>query len=174
MQDEANQKTVRIEHLAEHIDAGHTDAGHGDAVLTLASWIQEEWEHSFLEATFEELVSELERRTTRRRIPETFVALEGDRLVGTASIVKHDMSTCLELSPWLSAVYVAPEYRNRGIGSKLVRKAMQEAHILGVKRLYLFTPDRMRFYTRLGWNILEQTTYHKEDVVIMQYEVDAL
>ena len=48
MQDETDQKTVRIEHLAEH-----TDAGHGDAVLTLASWIQEEWGHSFLEMTFD-------------------------------------------------------------------------------------------------------------------------
>ncbi len=173
MQDKANHKKVRIEHLAAHIDAERDDAGHSAAVLTLASWIQEEWGHSFLEATFEELVSELEERTTRRRIPETFVALEGDRPVGTASIVTHDMSTRSELSPWLSAVYVPPEFRNRGIGSKLVRRAMQEAEILGVKRLYLFTPDRMRFYTRLGWNILEQTRYHGEDVVIMSYEIEA-
>jgi len=170
-QDEANHKKVKIEHLAEYIDAAHSDAAHNGAILTLASWIQAEWEHSFLEATFEELVSELEGRATLYRIPETFVALEGDRLVGTASIVKHDMSTRSELSPWLSAVYVPPEFRNRGIGSKLVRKAMQEAEILGVKRLYLYTPDRMRFYTRLGWNIVEQTRYHGVDVVIMSYEI---
>jgi len=168
MQDETNQMKVRIKHLAEHHDAQHHDT-----ILTLASWIQEEWEHTFLEATFEELVSELEGRAAPDRIPGTFVALEGDRLVGTASIVKHDMSTRSELSPWLSAVYVPPEYRNRGIGSMLVRRAMQETEILGVKRLYLYTPDRMRFYTRLGWDILEQNRYHGVDVVIMSYEIEA-
>ena len=167
MQDKADQKKVRIEHLA-----GYYDAEHHNTILTLASWIQEEWEHSFLEATFEELVSEIEERTTCRRIPGTFVALDGNRLVGTASIVTHDMSTRLDISPWLSAVYVPPKFRNRGIGSRLVRKVMQEAQILGAKRLYLFTPDRMRFYTRLGWNILEQTRYYGEDVVIMSYEIE--
>ena len=101
------------------------------------------------------------------------MALDGDRVVGTASIVKHDMSTRSELSPWLSSVYVPLEFRNRGIGSKLVRVVMQEAHSLGVKRLHLFTPDAMGFYTRLGWNVLEKTTYHSIDVVIMLYEIEA-
>ena len=163
MQRQAHQNHVRIEHLARHTDA----------IRTVAVWIKKEWEHSFLDATYEELVSELERRTTPHRIPETFVALEGDRLVGTASIVEHDMSTRAELAPWLSAVYVPPEFRNRGIGSKLVRVAMQEAQSLGVKRLHLFTPDAVRFYTRLGWNVFEETTYHGIDVVIMLYEIES-
>jgi len=167
MQVKANHKKVRIEHLAEHYDAQHHNT-----ILTLASWIQGEWGNSFLEATFEELVSELEGRATPHRIPAAFVALDGDRLVGTASIVRHDMSTRSELSPWLSAVYVPPEERNKGVGSKLVRRAMQEAEILGVKRLYLYTPDQMRFYTRLGWDILERTRYHGVEVVIMSCEIE--
>ena len=163
MQREAYQNNVRIEHLARHTDA----------IRTVATWIQTEWQRSFLDATYQELLSELEGRTTPHRVPETFVALDGDRLVGTASIVKHDMSTRSELSPGLSAVYVPPEFRNRGIGSKLVRVAMEEAEILGVKRLYLFTPDAIGFYTRLGWNVFEETTYRSLDVVIMLYEIEA-
>ena len=162
MQHEAHQNNVRIEHLA----------GHTDAIRTVAAWIQEEWRHSFLEATYQELLSELEARTTPRRIPETFVALEGDKLVGTASIVKHDMSTRSDLSPWLSSVYVPPEFRNRGIGSKLVRVVMEEAETLGTNQLYLFTPDATRFYTRLGWSVFEQTWYRGKDVVIMRYEIE--
>jgi GNAT superfamily N-acetyltransferase len=160
-QNEANQDVVRIEHLA----------GHEDAIRTVAGWIREEWEHSFLDSTFEELLAELEGRTTPGRIPETFVALAGDRLVGTASIVTQDMSTRPEISPCLSAVYVPPEFRKQGIGSKLVRKAMQEAQDLGVRRLYLFTPDAMSFYRRLGWNEFERMRYRGRDIVIMFYEV---
>lgn len=168
MQDKTNHKPLRIEHLA-----AHHDTQHHNTILTLASWIQEEWGHSFLEATFEELISELEGRATPSRIPETFVALDGDRLVGTASIVNYDMSTRPELSPWLSAVYVPPEDRNRGIGSRLVRRVMREAETLGVKRLYLYTPDRVRFYTRLGWDTLERTRYYGVDVAIMSWKTES-
>jgi GNAT superfamily N-acetyltransferase len=160
---ESRHEKVRIEHLA----------GHSHVILTLASWIRDEWGRSFLEATFEDLMADLKSRTTPHTIPETFVALEGDRPVGTASLVAHDMSTRLGLSPWLSAVYVPAEFRNRGIGSMLVRRAMGEAASLGVEQIYLFTPDKASFYTRLGWKILEHTAYHGQDVVIMRYSSPA-
>ena len=125
------------------------------------------------DVTFEALVSEFEERTVDHKIPETFVAVKDTKLVGMASIVKHDMSTRKDLSPWLAAVYVAPEFRNRGIGSRLVRTVMQEADTLGLEMLYLFTPNRIRFYSRLGWKVLEYTRYRGENVAIMLYEVGA-
>lgn len=157
----ARRGGVRIEHLADHVDA----------IPTLASWILEEWGHSFADATFQELVSELERRAVPRRIPETFLALEGDRLVGTASIVAQDLPIRPELSPWLAAVYVVPECRNRGIGTMLARRAMLEAETLGLDKLYLFTPDRRDFYGGLGWHVREHTAYRGVRVFIMQYQV---
>jgi len=158
---EENQRGLSVEHLAEHTAA----------IPMLASWVQEEWGHLDPEVTFEELVSRFAGSTAYHSIPETFVALEGDRLVGMASIIAHDMSTRQELSPWLAMVYVAPEARNRGIGSRLVRTVMQEAETLGLERLYLLTPDKMTFYSRLGWNPLERTEYRGEKVTIMLYEV---
>ena len=125
MQREGNQQGMRIEHLAERIAV----------IPILASWVQEEWGHLLPDVTFEALVSEFEERTTNHKIPETFVAVKDTKLVGMASIVKHDMSTRKDLSPWLAAVYVAPESRNRGIGSRLVRTVMQEADTLGLEML---------------------------------------
>jgi len=151
---------MRIEHLAEHIAV----------IPTLASWVQKEWGHLLPEATLETLVSEFEERTTRHKIPETFVAVKDDHPLGMASIIEHDLTTRKELSPWLAAVYVAPESRNRGIGSRLIRTVMREAETLGLERLYLIAPNKMRFYSRLGWKVLEHTKYRGENVVIMLYE----
>ena len=78
-----------------------------------------------------------------------------------------DMQTRLDLTPWLAAVYVAPERRGAGIGSLLVRAAEDVARRLGVGRLHLFTPDRERFYARLGWHTVEQSHYDNHPVVIM-------
>jgi len=153
---------MRIEHLADHVAAAPT----------LARWILDEWGYLLPGCTLEDIVAMYEKRTVRGRIPETFVALEGDTVVGAASIIEEDMETHKELSPWLAEVYVASEFRNRGLGSALVRTIIQEAKDLGVRRLYLFTPDKVAFYQHLGWQVLERTEYYEKNVTIMSYEVD--
>jgi GNAT superfamily N-acetyltransferase len=158
--------------LAEELDwmeVGHLTK-HREVIPTLAMWVYGEWGHWMgADATPQTLVAAYEERTIRGRIPETFVAVEDGEPVGTASLVVHDMAARRDLSPWLAAVYVAPEFRNRGIGSTLVRAVMDEAKALGVEELYLFTPDRMRFYGRLGWQDLEHREYHGTDVTVMVY-----
>lgn len=152
---------MRIEHLTEH----------KEVIPTLAAWVYGEWGHWMEpEVTPEDLAMTFERRTVQGQIPETFVAVESGELLGTASLVTHDMAARTDLSPWLAAVYVAPGFRNRGIGSALVAAVMEEASALGAQDLYLFTPDRMRFYGRLGWKVLEHREHHGNDVTVMVYE----
>jgi hypothetical protein len=49
---------------------------------------------------------------------------------------------------------------------------MDEALALGVDALYLFTPDKMSFYGRLGWQVLEQMQHRGTDVTVMVYEFE--
>jgi N-acetylglutamate synthase-like GNAT family acetyltransferase len=153
---------MNIDHLAEH----------PHLVPTLALWVKGEWGHQCPDVAYEKYVSDFQRQTTHGRIPETFVALEDNTLLGTASIIEHDMSTRMELSPWMASVYVAPEFRNKGVGSALVRTVMQEAGRLGLQKLYLITPDKGGFYSRLGWQVIETAAYRGENVTIMAYEVN--
>ena len=104
------------------------------------------------------------------RIPQTFVAFEGDTLLGSASIVPADLDSHFHLSPWLASVYVNPPYRHRGVGAALVNRAADEAKRLGLPKLYLFTPDRAAFYTRLGWEVIEQSNWGAMPVTIMQLD----
>jgi N-acetylglutamate synthase-like GNAT family acetyltransferase len=48
-----------------------------------------------------------------------------------------------------------------------VRRVAEEASSLGVKTLYLFTPDQERFYARLGWSAIERCTYRGYAQVVM-------
>lgn len=153
---------MKVKHLAQH----------QDAIPMLAAWVHGEWGHLMEPGvTPQTLAGTFAKRTVQGRIPETFVAIEDGAPVGTASLVLHDLEALKDLSPWLAAVYVAPEFRNRGIGSTLVGAVMDEAKILGVQDLYLFTPDRMRFYGRLGWKVLEQREHRGTDVTVMVYEL---
>jgi N-acetylglutamate synthase-like GNAT family acetyltransferase len=68
-----------------------------------------------------------------------------------------------DLSPWLAAVYVVPEYRHPGIGAALVNAIVAKATALGVGALYLSTVGREAFYARLGWQVVDR----REDKIVM-------
>jgi GNAT superfamily N-acetyltransferase len=74
----------------------------------------------------------------------------------------------MDLTPWMASVFVTPEARGRGIGSRLVTFAEEEALKRGVSVLYLFTPNKQRMYARLGWTPIEKVEYRGEHVTIMR------
>lgn len=108
---------------------------------------------------------------TPGRIPLTLVARQGTEVVGSASLISSDLATREALSPWLASVFVKDSERCRGIGTLLVKAVIDEARRLGFSSLYLFTPDRERFYQRLGWVTIEESDWQETPVVIMQYEL---
>ena len=145
-------------------------ADHQETLDTLVQWMHQEWGHVRGGETLEQRRKRFADSMNRDRIPLTVVALEGGELLGSASLIAHDMETRMELSPWLASVFVAEQYRRRGIGAELVRRIMSEAGRLKVPLLYLYTVHSERFYAALGWSLLERTAYRDQKIVIMTYE----
>jgi GNAT superfamily N-acetyltransferase len=134
---------------------------------TVAGWIFDEWGWEMPGSTLEGIRAEFSLHLNRDCIPLTLLALVEQQPVGTASIFRHDMDIRMDLTPWLAAVYVAPEFRGQAIGSQLVRGIEAAAIRLQLERLYLFTPDQEAFYARLGWSVLEKVEYRQHANVIM-------
>ena len=86
-------------------------------------------------------------------------------------LIEHYMDTRIELSPWLAGVFVTPERRRGGIGATLVQRVVEEARILSVPRLYLYSPSTEQFYAHLGWSLCEHTRYRGVDVAVMTKEI---
>jgi N-acetylglutamate synthase-like GNAT family acetyltransferase len=144
-------------------------ADHPDALTTLAQWQHAEWGHIRPGDTVEKRATRLRGWSNRDRIPLTVVALEGNEVLGSASLIEHDMETRMELTPWLAGVFVGEPYRRRGIGAQLVRRIMDEARKLKVPLLYLYTVHSEKFYAALGWELMERTSYRDQKIVIMTY-----
>lgn len=142
-------------------------ADHRYFIPTLSKWHHKQWSHLNPSRTIEDRIKELQQSAAGKHIPITFAAMLEDVLLGSASLIAHDMDTRMNLSPWLASVYVAPRHRNQGVGSALVKSAVKEAKELAVETLYLFTPDRVEFYARLGWSVFERTEYRGENETIM-------
>jgi N-acetylglutamate synthase-like GNAT family acetyltransferase len=144
-------------------------ADHPEALATLAEWQHKEWGYTRPGDTVEARRARLEGWCNRDCIPLTVVAFEDGEILGSASLVLHDMETRMELTPWLAGVFVGEEYRRKGIGAELVRRIMEEAGKLDVPLLYLYTVHSEKFYAALGWTLLERSNYREQKVVIMTY-----
>lgn len=124
----------------------------------MAEWIYNEWWMHRPGASAGTVADLLRGHRVLDEVPLTLVASLGSRPVGTATLLPHDVGTepWAELSPWLAAVYVAPEHRHRGIGASLVDTAAAKAMALGIETLYLITTGREGFYARLGWEVVDR------------------
>jgi GNAT superfamily N-acetyltransferase len=132
----------------------------------LAGWHHDEWGRFSPGSTLEARIARY-RTYGVGRIPCGFVAFDGDTPTGSANLVRHDLETRMDLSPWLAAVYVVPAYRRRGIATALCARVVAEAAALEVDTLYLFTPDRESFYAKRGWRRLGRADYRGAGIVIM-------
>ena len=144
-------------------------AVHPETIPALAKWQHAEWGRIRPGDTVEKRAARLQGWSNRDRIPLTVIALEGNDVLGSASLIEHDMETRMELTPWLAGVYVGEAYRRRGVGARLVRRIMEEARRLKVPLLYLYTVQSEKFYAVLDWKLMERTAYREQKVVIMTY-----
>lgn len=110
----------------------------------------------------------MERRKNGRTIPTCVVASDQTEILGTASLVDCDCEARRDLSPWLATVYVLEHARGKGVGSQLVTFIENEARLLGMPKIYLITPDKESFYTRLGWRTIERLDNHGDSSFVME------
>lgn len=148
---------MRIEHIAAH----------PNLVETVARWQWGEWGHLNPADSLAARIASLRDQTNPDRIPTTYIALNGDEPLGSASLVDYDMETHRELSPWLASVYVTPTARGRGVASALVRRVVRQAAVLGNPRLYLYTENARGLYEKLGWRVIATDHFEGSLVTIM-------
>ena len=150
-------------------------ANHPNHTPTLAEWHQAQWGYLRPSSTVTWRAQRLATRANYREIPTTFIAIDGDTLLGSASLIENDLSSHPHLTPWLSSVYVAGEYRKRGVGSALVLRVMAEARALGMAKLYLVTEDAQPLYAGLGWVEIEEVQQSATvtlSVMVYDFDVD--
>ena len=111
----------------------------------LYSWFVAEWEK----------VEPFVRIKNGVNLPQPIIALENKSLAGGLSFTVYpttDDTTRL----WINALLVAPEKRRKGLGSDLIRKAMETASKHDFKEIFVLT-DLPSLYTNLGWDILSNS-----------------
>jgi N-acetylglutamate synthase-like GNAT family acetyltransferase len=78
---------------------------------------------------------------------------DGDRLIGFARATSDGI---YRATIW--DVVIHPEYRNSGLGSKLVQTVLSHPRMRSVERVYLITTHQQEFYQKIGFQPNNTTT----------------
>ena len=102
-------------------------------------------------------------------LPITFVAFDGDKVVGGVSLRKND-GIRPDLSPWLGSLVVDTAYQKCGIGKMLIDTTKQKAAELDFKKLYLFTfdPTLPTYYEQQGFNKIGMDEFKGHALTVME------
>lgn len=129
-----------------------------DAVPVLAAWFVAEWDPYYGPEGPGDAMADLTACLNRDEIPLAVAAFLPDGgLAGTAAL--KSTSACGELlaGPWLAALLVRPDCRNRGIGTALIEAIEQQARRLGYPELACSTDAGEAMLQRRGWQRIGET-----------------
>lgn len=111
-----------------------------------AQWFHEKWQIP-LEAYLESMEESL---SGKGPVPQWYVAMENDRIIGGMGVIENDFHDRKDLTPNVCAVYTEKDRRGRGVAGALLNDVCADMKERGIDTLYLLT-DHDSFYERYGW-----------------------
>lgn len=113
---------------------------------TMARWFHEKWGiplNAYLES-----MDECLRNISP--VPQWYVAMDGQRILGGLGVIENDFHNRKDLAPNVCAVYTEEAHRGQGIAGSLLDFVYADMKAKGIEPLYLLT-DHTGFYERYGW-----------------------
>jgi N-acetylglutamate synthase-like GNAT family acetyltransferase len=87
--------------------------------------------------------------------PQTFVLLEDELPVGTATLAREDLDERPDLTPWLAGVFIVPDRRGRGYVNHLLSEFERACRTASIDVAWLYTTTADRVYAQAGWETVE-------------------
>ena len=134
----------------------------------VAEWLYYEWGTKTVGSSLLTVKEKLKTFENVDKTPINYIALMGEKLVGTFNLMISDPPNRKDLSPWFGSLYVEPNCRKQGIGTFLLKSAVSKAKELGVQKLYLCTPSQQKMYAKSGWKQIDEVEFRGEKVTIME------
>jgi len=104
-------------------------------------------------------------------LPLTFIATEGEQLLGTVGLWRCDLIARQDLYPWLAALYVDEAARGQGLAGKLQQHVQKYAAESGYRELHLWSACR-DFYEGYGWHYIgDGLEYPDKTVHLYRYSL---
>ena len=87
---------------------------------------------------------------TESTLPIWYLLMDSDKIIGCAGLVTNDFISCMDLWPWLCALYIDAEHRGNAYGALLIDRLKKDAAKSGFAKVYLST-DHVGYYEKYGF-----------------------
>mgnify|MGYP001856450798 CR=1 FL=1 len=114
-----------------------------------ASWFHSKW--GVPVEAYRESISECLRN--ENPVPQWYLAMEEERIVGGIGVIENDFHDRKDLTPNVCAVFTEEGYRGQGIAGNLLNMVVNDMKSKGISPIYLIT-DHIGFYEKYGWEFL--------------------
>ena len=111
-----------------------------------ARWFHEKW--GIPKEAYTESIEDC--LTKRNPVPQWYVAMQNDRIIGGLGVIENDFHDRKDLAPNVCAVYTEEDCRCKGIAGALLNYVCADMKEKGIDTLYLVT-DHTSFYERYNW-----------------------
>ncbi len=114
-------------------------------------YFQEKWATDDSKKVYEDSIKR--SIIAKNPIPIWYLLMEEDRVIGCCGIVTNDFISCMDLYPWLSALYIEEDKRGKSLGKRLIDICIKEVKELSFNSIYLST-DHIGFYEKYGFEYI--------------------
>ncbi len=140
---------------------------HTEHLHALAQWHQQEWRDGGRSVPITRRLQRLRSHLKDDALPNTWIALQDNELVGSVSLVDYVFQQEHDTSAWVANLFVIPPLRKQGLGRQLLQYAEDQAEQADLQRLFLFTPNLKAFYQQSDWDFLHQARVQGQWVDVM-------
>ena len=154
---DAPESRVTISYLADH----------PEVLGSLAAGFKNQWAAHFEGQPLDAIKMGFANSCREQGLPLALVAIVGDSFAGTASLRQESGSVYPGVGPWLTHLYVEPQFRNQGIGTSLIRAVEAEAMRNGFSELHAATTRAAAVFQRAGWMMIEAVDYQGDLVNVL-------
>ncbi len=137
---------------------------HEEFIKKAAAWFHEKW--GIPAAEYQKSMDAC--RSNKGSIPQWYIAVEKNRIIGGIGVIENDFHDRPDLTPNICALYVEQDYRCHGLAGRLLRHVCRDMRSFGIRTLYLVT-EHNSFYERYGWKFLCMVNADGEDEQLRLY-----
>ncbi|WP_166242653.1 GNAT family N-acetyltransferase [Paenibacillus turpanensis] len=91
-------------------------------------------------------------------VPKFYFAADGEKVVGCFALLRSELVSRQDLTPWFACLFVEEEYRGHSLGAKFLQYAAEEAKKFGYEKLYLST-SLENYYEKYNWEYMADCNY---------------
>lgn len=115
------------------------------------AYFQQQWATDASKAVYENCITNSMK--TERPLPQWYVPLEDDTIIGCAGLITNDFISRMDLYPWICAIFVEEAHRGQRYSEQLIARAKQDATRGGFSHVYVCT-GHIGLYEKYGFTYI--------------------